>query len=395
MKLPLLLVPFCASLAFGAASVEERVFNREFPSIFQAWNPIDMPQYPLDTEQQRLVTAAKHDLLWEEPVSQLGYGVKLVLGAVWDHENGGIATQFTEETREQALKNRTTMHEINPDMIFLMEIRWKDAPSSYLPEDSDWWKRDENGERIPGWLGGPEPYYYLNYHHEGFREQVKLQARVAVESGVYDGIMLDWWGSHGESDPLAMSFLKGIREGIGEDGIIVVNNDRMAPLPNTAPYVNGAFQENTFRFHNTPEKWQDTIHDLIWFETHFREPRTNCYQIQTGDIYSMRCGLAAALIFSDGYYLFSRDDNNNPAPDHLHHWFKEYDVKLGKPVDTFKKHENGLYSRDYDHGTVVLNLMGNGEQTMTFEKEMTRYDGREEGKTFVIPDRDGQIYLRR
>ena len=58
---------------------------------------------------------------------------------------------------------------MNSDMVFLMEIRWKDAPGSYLPEGSDWWMRGDDGQRKVGWTGGPEPYYYLNYKNPQFR----------------------------------------------------------------------------------------------------------------------------------------------------------------------------------------------------------------------------------
>jgi hypothetical protein len=62
----------------------ERVQDRTFPSAFMAWYNIDMPEFPLNTEEQRIQTAAMHDLMWEEPLSQLGEGVDLVLGLIWE-----------------------------------------------------------------------------------------------------------------------------------------------------------------------------------------------------------------------------------------------------------------------------------------------------------------------
>jgi hypothetical protein len=152
---------FCsATFAENADTIPTRVVAKIHPSIFQAWNPLDMPgKFPLDTLEQRLTSAAKHDLMWEEPVSQLGFGTKLVLGAVWDGENGGMATQFTADSLKQALANRAKMLEMNPAMVFLFEVRWRDAPGSFLPADSPFWKRHADGRRVAGWDGGPEPYY--------------------------------------------------------------------------------------------------------------------------------------------------------------------------------------------------------------------------------------------
>lgn len=374
-------------------SVSDRVKLKQYPSIFQAWNPIDMKEYPLQTPEQRLVAGAKHDILWEEPVSQLGYGVDLILGTVWDNKYQGLADDFTSATKTQALENRKKMLEINPDMVILMEIRWKDAPGSYLPSDSEWWLRDEKGDRKIGWTGGPEPYYYLDYKNPSFGENVMKQARIAVKSGIYDGIMLDWWGSHGETDPVCIEFLKKIREAVGNNGIIIVNNDRLSPLPKSAPYINGAFMEMLYETHNSIAGWQKLIADLEWFEQNLRKPVMNCLNVQAGDIEEMMSGLAVSLIFSEGSYLFGRDDNSNPAPDHLHHWFKIYDVKLGKPAGKAVKMPNGLYYRDFEFGKVVYNPWGNGQQNIEFKIKMKLAPNGVSDVNHKLADRNGYIFI--
>ena len=83
-------------------SLMPHVTGRDFPSVFQAWNPIDMPtEYPQETVEQRIQAAAKHDVYWEEPISQLSYGVQLALGAIWDHKYPGLATGFTKDSAGQ------------------------------------------------------------------------------------------------------------------------------------------------------------------------------------------------------------------------------------------------------------------------------------------------------
>jgi len=375
-------------------TVSERVSGRTFPSIFQAWNPIDMSTVPLETNRYRLRAAARHDLLWEEPVSQSGSGVELVLGAVWDHSHGGLATGFTNKSLRKALANRRAMLAMNPDMVFLREIRWKDAPGSFLPEGSDWWIKGEDGQRKAGWAGGPEPYYCLNYKNPQLRQQIALQAKVAVESNIYDGIMLDSWGSYGENEPGCIDLLRGIRGTIGPDRLIIVNNDRIAPLPNSAPFINGAFMEQTSSCHDSPEKWRKIKEQLLWFESNLAKPVTNCLEIQTQTPADMRAGLALSLVYSNGYYLFAQDDNRNPAPDHLHDWFGIYDVKLGGPVSKAIEPDGGASQRQFDNGMVAYNPMGNGPVQVLFKTPHRRASNNHPGKSFVLIGGDGDIFLQ-
>ena len=384
----------CGQISLSRRSVAARLKGRDFPSVFQAWNPIDMPErYPLAESSDRLRAAAKHDLLWEEPVRQTGGTTQPVLGATWDHEHPGLATQFTPASRTQALANRREMLATNPNMIVLMEIRWKDAPGGYLPEDSPWWMRTSKGKRRGGWAGGPEPYYRLDYENAEFRRHVTAQAMAAVQSGVYDGVMLDSWGSHGESNPDCVAMLKSIREAIGPRKLIIVNNSRIAPLPNSAPYVNGAFMEITYEHHNTAEGWRQLREHLLWFEDKLQAPVTNCLEIQAGTQAQMQAGLALALVYSNGFYLFAKNDNSHPAPDHLHDWFDAYEAPLGKPLGGAYERPNGTAQRPYEHGIVVYNPRGNGIAEIQLARMCRRTSNGQLGRQFSLADGDGDIFV--
>lgn len=393
------LVCFLGGCASVRVPTPERVEGRSYPSIFQAWNPIESDTVPLDTQDERLQAAARHDLLWEEPVSQLGYEVDLVLGAVWDHEHGGLATRFTSGSRSLALANRRAMLLMNPQMCFLMEIRWKDAPESFLPEDSDGWMRKADGSRKVGWTGGPEPYYYLDYHNAESRGRIAEQARMAVASGVYDGIMLDWWGSHGETEPDALDFLARIRDAIGPQGIIVVNNDRLCPLPKSAPLINGAFMEmhQRWRSEGKAERWQEISTHLQWFEANLQAPVMNCLEIQAGPSRDRRAGLALSLIYTNGYYLFAKRDNSDLSPDHLHMWFDLYDVDLGRPVDPPLQAEGevptGVVRRAYEQGMVVYNPPVNETLILQFDEPLLRASTGEVATRFMLAKGDGEFFL--
>lgn len=115
----------------GMGPIADRVNTRDYPSAFMAWYNIDMPEYPVETEDDRIKACAKHDLMWEEPLSQLGEGVDLILGLTWDHKHHGLATKFTEESLKRALINRKKLQALNPNMVCLFEVRWRDAPMSF------------------------------------------------------------------------------------------------------------------------------------------------------------------------------------------------------------------------------------------------------------------------
>ena len=51
-----------------------------------------------------------------------------------------------------------------------------------------------DGSRAEGWDGGPEPYYLLDYENADLQANIARQAKACIDSGVYDGIMLDWSG---------------------------------------------------------------------------------------------------------------------------------------------------------------------------------------------------------
>lgn len=383
-------------------SLADKIAARDFPSVFQAWYGIDMPkQYPDTTLEQRLANAAKHDLLWEEPLSQLGEGVDLVLGLVWDHDNHGLADSFTPASLEHAKANREKMLEMNPNMVFLFEVRWRDAPSSFLPEDSEWWLRNEKGEITTGWLGGWEPFYMLNYENAGFQDNVARQCKIAIESGVYDGVMFDWSGH--------LEVIKKTRAAIGDSALIIVNvHDDIHDAELYKDYINGSFMElNPIDDVSMPvdelvirgeedrngRQWDNIRDALIYFEEHFKDPKINCNEVwgNRDDLSRMRAVTTMSLTYSDGYTLYA-DPNPLKTPDHYHNWYPFWDVKLGKPVAKRVEREDGSTLREFDGGTVIYNHYGNEPTTVTFDSEYTRASNGEVGTSFVVNGRDGDIF---
>lgn len=374
-------------------SIADRVHDRDFPSVFQAWYPIDMPQeYPLDSLDNRLRAAAKHDLLWEEPLSQLGEGYDLVLGLVWDHKHHGLADRFTEKSLQQALKNRRKMLQMNPNMIFLMEIRWRDAPMSFLPDTSSWWLRDRTGAIVTGWMGGWEPFYKLDYNNPEFQDNVARQAAIAVQSGVYDGVMLDWSGQ--------LEIIKKVRKVVGDSALIMVNiHDNIKDGQRYKDYINGSFMElnpvdSTWAPTRNARQW-DTIREaLIWFEENLLEPRVNCLEVwgDRDDLSRLRATTTLGLTHSDGYVLYG-DPNPMVTPDHLHDWYAFWDVDLGKPTGNREDKPDGSSWRQFEDGTVVYNHFQNQTVKLNFKDEHLRVSDGKTGNAFYMEDRDGDIFI--
>jgi len=386
-----LLSPSCAT---AEKSLAARVTDKGNPAIFQAWNPIDMSkEFPLDTLEGRLKAAARHSLVWEEPVSQLGYGVQLVLGAVWDHPHGGSATDFTAESKRQALANRQRMLELNPNMVFLLEVRWRDAPGSFLPEDSPFWKRNPDGTRKQGWDGGPEPYYLMNPDNPDFAANIARQCKIAIDSGVYDGIMFDWDGY--------LPIVKKTREVIGGGGLIICNiHDRINLGEQYKGLINGAFMELSQEGPGSPPRklgtWESSRKALDYFEQHFAQPTVNCLESwgDRQDLRRMRAVTSLGLTHSDGYVLYA-DPNPLKTPDHLHDWYPFWDAKLGRPAGKCVTRDDGAYQREFEHGTVIYNPLSNRKTvTVKFDAARKRVSDGIEAREYAVESYDGDIFLK-
>ena len=357
-----------------------RIAERGFPSVFQAWSPADEPKgIPAEA------MLARHDLIFEGPE---------FFGLRWSRQPMGLADGFTPESIEAAKKRRAELLTRNPNTVLIAEIRYRDAHTSYLPENHAWWKRDKTGKRAPGWEEGG--YWLLDFASPAFRGQVAVQAKAAVVSGVLDGVMLDWWIDDEERVALA----KAVREAIGPNALILANaNDRQTPR--TAPLINGFFME-CYRS-KTPGDWRRIAQTLEWAQKNLRQPRINCveswYHKSRDDRQLMRLVSTLTLCLSDGYCLFS-DPNDLPTPDHRHRWYDFWNKSLGKPLErgtplgmAEKEHPLGWY-RDFDKGRVVCVLPDAKSFEIQLDVPHKSAATGKISKTHTISPGDGDLLLR-
>jgi hypothetical protein len=374
---------FLMSILFAAVSgaveppsirpAAERVASRQFPSVFQAWNPIDSLK-----DEDRWTLLARHDLVFHAPD---------FFGLSWEGAHQGHSTTFTKESLEAGIETRKMLLAKNPNLIMLVELRYRDAHRSYLPEEHVWWRR-KDGRRVVGWEEGG--YFLLDFANPAYRHQVARQAKAVMDSDVFDGLMLDWW----EDDEDRLALIKEIRKQIGDSPLVLVNaNDRQTPK--TGAFVNGYFME-CYKT-KTIEDWKQIAKTLEWAESNLKKPRINCLETwfheSRQDLPLMRATTTLSLTVSDGYCLFS-DPNPLPTPDHLHDWYGFWDRSLGRPRAKGERKPDGSVQREFDRGLAVYNPPGNKSVIVDFKTPHTAVSSRTTAMTFTLPAGDGDLFLK-
>jgi hypothetical protein len=368
-----LLLSQACRLSAGELPVAQRIEHRSFPSVFQAWNgATPLAGHDADT------MLTKHDLAFLHPGT---------LGLVSSNAFEGMALTFTATSLNSARRKRTDLLALNSNLVLLAEVRYRDAPKGFLPEDSLWWKRDDRGQFIVGWPEGG--YRLLDVQSQDWHAQVAKRARALVQSGVFDGVMLDWW----IDDDARLSLIQQVRAAIGPEALILVNaNDRV--IPRTASYVNGLFME-CYRS-KTSADWQRISDTLRWAEINLRPPRINCVETwfhqSRDDLALMRPVTTLTLTQSDGYGLFS-DPNDLPTPDHLHDWYPFWDRGLGRPKGKGQLRADGSWERAYSGGDVIYNPPGNQRIEVKFDRQMRSRATGHLGTAHIIAPGDGDIFL--
>lgn len=378
--------------------IQERIQNRSYPSVFQAWE--DILNRPSLSYEDRLTY---HDLVWS-PEFHLRF----------QRTNDGI--QLTGNLNE-ARKQQHTLLEMNPNMIFILELRMRDAyPDSpfykAVYNDDFSWLRDETGNRVGGWPGT----FLLDFTHTDVQDIIVQQAIAAARCGLYDGIFLDWWDEDNhvlgnnwvdsyrgnEAEQHARdAILQRIRAGVGDDFLIIANTNRRK-IPRTGWAINGTFME-TLRDHDsgyTHDGLAEIESTLLWAEENLREPRINCLEgwgIPTEapdtprNLQWMRVFTAMSLTHSDGYVLY------NGGIQHEHYWYDFWDANLGEPIGAkaeLYENQEGLFIREFTNGWAVYNRSGKPQEIL-LPDQATGVESGSHNTLHVLSDLDGEIYLKR
>ena len=352
-----------------------RIENRNFPSLItgwtdrSTWSSYDLvfccPRFDTELrETQNGFEIRTHHPSWDGPIS--------------------VRDAYLQE---------------NPNMVFLLGISVIWNHRHLFPEDSSFWLRDENGEIMPAWDMG-----LMNLNDPGWQQWVIDRAATIDKCGLYDGIFIDGWGEPGSArrgqTPGQVAILKGIRERVRDDFLIMVNtNDHKSPA--SAPYINGLFMETVFpRRETTPEGIESRLtkieNTLKWAEETVREPRINALEGRHYDepldsprnTRWMRAITTLSLTFSNGYSVFPNQKGEA--------WYDFWDADLGRPVgETLQLYENraGLYIREFTNGWAVYNHSGSAQLVTLPEEVQSAATGFSNTKHAIL-DLDGDIFLR-
>jgi hypothetical protein len=367
-----LIAVFGAQKAVAEEPVARRIAGRAFPSVFQAWGPAD------NLNEDRVVTEARHDLIFH---CEGFFGLK------WGNSYEGLATNYTAASIQSGLQRRRDLLGRNPNLVLLMEVRYRDAHPSFLPDGHAWWLRDGQGNIVPGW--GEGGHLQLDLSNPEYREQVVKRAHAAFSSGVVDGIMLDWWND----DANRLALVTAIRSRLGDEALIIANANANT-IPITAPFINGLFMECGGP--QTASDWKQIADTLTWAEKNLRQPRINCletwYHTSRNDEDLMRATTTLSLVLSDGYCLFA-DPNPLPTGDHLHNWYPFWERRLGPALAPGVARSDGAMTREFTHGTAVYNPTGNPPVTITFEEPRSSSATGTRARVHTVAPCDGDLFL--
>lgn len=229
----------------------------------------------------------------------------------------GVATGF--ELTEQGRKEHADALQANPNQVRVAEIRYRDAPEGYFPDDSPFWKRNEKGEREVGYFADGKPRYLLDYSNQELQCLLAQQAKAAVKSGAVDGVMLDWWGEGENQD--RVNLVRKIRDAIEENAVIVVNSNGMLP-EKSAPYINGLYMEGEGAVYNSAQ----AAKVFQWAPTHLDRNLPPITAVEgwgeRGDLPRMREVVTQALTGSNGYFMYGDKDGIPGKQDHGHDLYK-------------------------------------------------------------------------
>jgi hypothetical protein len=388
--------------------IQDRIEKQTFPSVMVGWHH-SVSNLP-ELSYEELVSY--HDLFWGHHPFDLRFDGQ----PPWDRLVGEV---------DRAIAKRNELLAKNPSMLFLAEIRIRNAGvGEQYPEYWFGWLRDEDGNllrekpRSPTSIG-----YAIDLRIEEVQDLIVEQAISVSRCGLYDGIMFDTWADGGMiligmdqngtihvydsvDGSVRLSIIERIREAVPEDFLILVNSN-WDKLPLSIPYINGGMMETQRDSDSgyTNSRLAGIEDALLWYEENAREPKINCLQgegIPTEPPDSptnrrwMRLFTTMSLTLSDGYALYVTGIYEQYQS---HIWYPFWDADLGQPVSpTAQPYQDieGLYIREFTNGWAVYNRSGQA-QAITLPSSATSVSDRGSTAasiTHLLPDLDGEIYLK-
>ena len=240
--LPLVHSEYDQSCEMPPLPLVPRLENRSRPSVLAAWGGLSRSPVLNQPHLSGIEQITQHDLYFNVPMFRQ---------RLFDTGNGWEVRgnlEIGEQLRDDYLA-------LNPNMVFLVEIRMRTEWIDDYPEDWPHWLRDAEGN-IPVLEPG-SPTALIDFTHPDTQERIIQKAIAVSKCGLYDGIFFDHWNEDGsvlvdhqmegyvgnEAEQRARDIiLERIRAETRPNFLIMGNtNDRI--IPRTAPHINGGYME--------------------------------------------------------------------------------------------------------------------------------------------------------
>ena len=393
--------------------VTERIQNRTFPSLAFDFHSLIYNTKPVrslnqwDDPDNYYDVATKHDMHYYTH----RLGLRWALSPTEPLEV--LSTRLAGNIEEVLEKYKK--YDKNPNMLFIPAIAVHGYQDDELPPDTDFLLRDADGQIV---IDDYRPWdiWIPDILNPKFQQLIIDRVVAIADCGFFDGVLFDSWGDthlffqslHNtataeEVIEAHITILKGIRERVRDDFLILINRNRRKS-PRYAEWINGIYME-THRDRQdgySYERLREMEEAVSWNEKHLREPRINVLPGEGVDqpidspdnLRWMRVITTLSLTHSDGYSMFVTPDPGGIM------WHDFYDADLGRPVGGAEtkgqlyENRSGLFIREFTNGWAVYNRSGKSQDIQLPEKVSGWSSGVKNKRWHTLPNLDGEIYLK-
>ena len=391
-------------------TLEDRMTNRSYPSVFMAWNDVVGQDHLSPLERGML-----HDL-WFSP----DFGISWDMTKQWTQPEQ--ATQLADASG-MSFEIRRNAQQFNPDTIALRSFAIHERSSDKaFPLDSPFWLRDASGNIVR--KGTLEPL--TNFFLPEVQNLIVNRILAVERCGAYDGVFLDGFAHNGTgfvgrhlydaTDEEIMQVWENIFEAVRaqtrDDFLMLINANDTKPT-RFAKYVNGVFMESG-KDHPGGYSLENLLvleDALTWSENNLREPRINCLYGQgmsieppdgPNNLRWMRMFTTLSLTHSNGYVLYTTGEGDTAPPPgwgwhHRHLWHDFWNIDLGQPVGPkatlYNPDTPGVFIREFTNGWAVYNRSGKA-QVIEFPEDVSSVTSGLTVTKHAVLDLDGDMFLK-
>ena len=393
--------------------VTERIQNRTFPSLTFDFHRLIYNTKPIRSLNQWDDPNNYYDVATKHDMHHYTHRFGLVWALTPTAPLGALSTQLAGNI--EAALEEYKKHDKNPNMLFIPAIAVHGYQDDELPPDTDFLLRDADGQIV---IDDYRPWdiWMPDILNPKFQQLIIGRVVAVADCGFFDGVLFDSWdnthlffqslhntATEEEVIEAHITILKGIRERVRDDFLILVNrNERKSPR--YAEWINGTYME-THRDRQdgySYDKLKEMEEAVSWNERHLREPRINVLHGEGVDqpidspdnLRWMRVITTLSLTHSDGYSMFVTPDPGGVM------WHDFYDADLGRPVGGTEtkgqlyENREGLFIREFTNGWAVYNRSGKPQDIQLPEAVSGWSSGVKNKRWHTVPNLDGEIYLK-